>query len=265
MDLANGRLKSSYLANDKCAPNLVANKTYVEGLADPFWPRIWPKKLDEIYARQKPTGIFLNIMGEWAHRDIPVLWKKEMLDCIKACPQHVFYLLTKCYDQLPLYPYPDNCWVGASVTDAGDLASACLELAKVRADKKFLSIEPLLGMIIGSPLDRMLLDMAGVKWVIVGAATGTFKMLQPLNEKHPELLGMPYEGRMTAQPPVRWVTDIIKMSVAVGAKVFLKNNLYPSLVKLDVLDLNDRPYWIRRDGDGYELRQEVLWVVSGKG
>ena len=256
MELANGRLKSRYLANDHCAPGFNAGPRREFSLDDPFWPRAWPKVLNDIEKRQKPTGIFLNIMGEWAHEQIPVFWKKDMLDCIKGCPQHVFYLLTKQYDQLPVYAFPDNCLVGASVTDSADLATACYYLAKTRARIKFLSIEPLLGMIIGSTLDQMLLVDAGIKWVIVGAATGTSKMLRQVAKEHPELVSMEYNGRRTAQPPARWVTDIIKMAKAVGARVFLKNNLYPGLSSMDAMDLNDRPYWIG-PGDGYELRQEA--------
>lgn len=258
MDLARGRLKSRYLANDKCAP-FGSVEAYRNGRNDPFWPRVWAEKLDEIYERKKPAGIFLNIMGDWAHAQIPVMWKKEMFDCIRACPQHVFYLLTKQYDQLPLYAYPDNCWVGASVTDAGDLASACLELARTRAKLKFLSVEPLLGLIVGSALDKMLLMGSGVSWVIVGAATGKWNMLSQVKAEHPELTTEKYEGRLTLQPPSRWVTYIIKMSKDTTSRVFLKNNLYPSFSKFEVMDYEDRPWWVMPGSDGYELRQEVFY------
>lgn len=257
--LAKGRVRSRYLANRKCAPNVSLDKTFVEGHADPFWPRVWPERLDEIYERKKPAGIFMNIMGEWADNRIPIAWKAGMFDCMEKCPQHVFYLLTKCHEQLIPYVFPDNCVVGASVTDSDSMKTALKALALTKARSKFLSVEPLLGEIIWSKSSIELLRKSGVSWVIIGTATGTLSMLEKVGMENPALKIAEYGGRHTLQPPTMWVTKTIITAKSVGCKVYLKNNLYPSYVDMDVIGSVQRPYWTMPGGDGYELRQEVLF------
>lgn len=258
-NLANGRVKTLYLSNPNTALLHVGDGAVVPGFNDPFWPRVWPEKLEQVRHRRKPTGIFLNIMGDWAHKDIPAAWKDAMFQCMRDCPQHVFYMLTKCYDQLPLYKYPDKCLVGASVIDAANFATACKYMKQVDAKHKFLSIEPLLGQMVCSYIDMMLLQDAGISWVIIGAATGLPSLLAKSHGKHPELKLVEWNSIVwTLQPPVSWVTDIVRMCKKAGIKVFLKNNLYPGFDSIPAVDLYDRPWWVMPDSDGYELRQEVL-------
>ena len=57
-----------------------------------------------------------------------------------------------------------NIWMGTSIENQDYVSRAHL-LAKVPATVRFLSIEPLLGPVVGLPLDK-------IRWVIVGGESG---------------------------------------------------------------------------------------------
>lgn len=192
--LANGRLQSRYLDNELKAPPYGNLKP----LDDPFWPRLWPERVEEIYARKKPAGIFLNIMGEWNAPWVPILWQKLMLDCIKENPHHRFYTLTHQPYRLELFsPYPDNCWVGATATNQTEYNSAVHWLSRIKAPARFISIEPLL-----SPIN--LHSVKDVDWIIVGQCT-------PI--------------RKSTEPDIAWVRHIYDKCGKADTPLFLKENL----------------------------------------
>ncbi|MDD5510428.1 MAG: DUF5131 family protein [Dehalococcoidales bacterium] len=200
--LANGRLKSRYLAN----PNIATPKVNYSGSGDdftpgdmmddvlklseakceaygnPFYPRWCPSKLEQIRRRKKPAGIFLDDMSDWAADYWPEDWTRAEIETIKACPQHRFYLLTKQYKNLHKWAYPDNVWVGATTTCYSQFWTALPELRVIPAKVKFLSIEPFLERITSVPGPDPLgglgnwLKESGISWVILGCQTKPVKL-----------------------------------------------------------------------------------------
>ena len=109
--------------------------------------RFYPEELESIRKRRKPTDIFIGSTIELFH-DETIQYMPEIIDTIRACPQHRFYLLTKCPENLPQFsPFPDNVYLGVTVTNQGTLDKAIYYLKMVDAKVKFLSMEPLLGRI----------------------------------------------------------------------------------------------------------------------
>lgn len=209
--LANGRLKSRYLANKNLAP------VYAEGgelytrannmiAIDPFFPRFWEDRMDTLHQLryiEKPMGVFLCDMSDWAGRGIPSLWQLDLLDGIKNSPQHRFYLLTKQPQNLAQFsPFPDNCWVGVTITNEAQAIEAVSPLCRIKAKVKYISFEPLLGRIRWQ-------DLSFANWVIIGAQTKPYR-----------------------PPKWEWVKEIISVCADADTPYFLKNNLEPIIPKV---------------------------------
>ncbi len=116
--LANTRLKERYLHG---FPDfgIIADRDYQGGLDDPFYPRIWPTKISIPIHRRKPTGYFVCDMSDLFGIGVPEQWTSAVLETIRKCPQHRFYLLTKQPQELAKFsPFPPNCFVMVSATDA---------------------------------------------------------------------------------------------------------------------------------------------------
>lgn len=217
-EIAARRTRDSYLANDRVV--IFPGVDRAAALEDPFWPRFWPERIEEIYKLKTPAGIFLNIMGDWSDPRIPLPWRAEMFKMIRDCSQHKFYLLTKRPDELVLCSFPDNCRVGVSVDVYSRLAPALKALRAIEAGGTFLSMEPLLESMSGPAL-----DLWGIDQVIIGACSGTYKKLETEAGKHPGLKIMSDGSRPTLQPKIGWVRTIVYAAEKTGTKVFLKENL----------------------------------------
>jgi protein gp37 len=234
--LAHGRLRERYTANKNIAPVHNAQREPYhqadDAIAtfDPFYPRFWPARLYEawdIHNRQTPKGIFCCDMSDLFGIGIPESWTGDVLDVIRFSKQHRFYLLTKQPQNLPKWsPFPDNCWVGVTVTSNATMTLALTNLANIKAKVKFISFEPLLGSIGMS--DHMSIKGV-VDWVIIGAQTGPKKF-----------------------PRWEWVREIIEAADKAGARVFLKDNLGLPRVNID----GAIPFYVKSMGT-MMLRQEM--------
>ena len=223
--LANTRLKERYLANNNLAPLIGEgivpyHTTRMLDAIDPFYPRFWEDRLfqpfNDKHISQK--GIFVCDMSDLFGIGIPEKWTKAVMDVMEDCPTDRFYLLTKQYQNLPQWsPFPDNCWVGVTVTNWIMLPDALYNLSKIEAQIKYISFEPLLEFV---PIDGLNLVKHGINWVIIGAQTKPYK-----------------------PPKWEWVSEIIDACVDAGIPYFLKNNLEPIVPKVF-------------GGEG-ELRQEM--------
>ena len=106
--------------------------------------RFYPAELEAIRRRKKPAGIFLGSTIELFHSKT-LQFMPAIRATIEACPQHRFYLLTKRPENLLAWsPFPENCYVGVSVTNQEMFETAIEYLKEVEATVKFLSFEPLL-------------------------------------------------------------------------------------------------------------------------
>lgn len=232
--LANGRLRDRYLANKNVAPYR-GEQDYERNKINPFHPRWWPEKLEQPRKRKKPAGIFLDDMSDWMGSYWPEEWTEAELQMMRDCPQHRFYTLTKQPQNLIKFKFPDNCWVGVTMTADGN-TDAGYYLSRIEATVKFISFEPLLRWAMyGVDKVREALIVMGVNWLIIGALTGTKYELLEVSQKwnisgiNQGLTMMPYGKKWTLQPEIEWVEEIVRAADKAGVKVFQKDNLKPLL------------------------------------
>ncbi len=215
--LAETRLRHVYMADTNSDRFLTVEPHSPLNMPEPFVPRFWPEKLEELnqgYKRNK--GIFVCSMSDLFGIGVPEAWTREILFEINRTwmtPFCRFYLLTKQPQNLIKFsPFPDNCWVGVSATNHTMFVEACRLLTDIKASVKYLSFEPLKGHInptadIGLDLpDVNILKSAGIEWVIIGAQT-----------------------KPTVMPKIEWVREIVEACDQAGVKVFLKDSLKPLL------------------------------------
>jgi len=107
-------------------------------------------------------------MSDLFHEKVPLEFIQKVFSTMRDCPHHTFQVLTKRSARLlSLSPHLDwapNVWMGVSVEDS-NVINRVLDLQKVPAAVRFLSLEPLIGPVENSPLD-------GIDWAIVGGESG---------------------------------------------------------------------------------------------
>ena len=227
--------------------------------------RFYPQELDAIRRRKKPSKIFIGSTIELFH-DKTIQYMPEIMDTIRACPQHCFYLLTKQprnamklmgwksehqHHASPADKFPDNVWFGVSITNNREAPKARDMFLEKMAKVNFISFEPLL-----SNMDKWTLAnvVRLANWVIIGAMTGSRYDLLCYVDNHYddgecELTLMPYGNKWTLQPKIEWVREIVLACDKVGIPVCLKNNLYDLFMGVPHSDL----FW----EDMSHLRQEL--------
>ena len=181
-----------------------------------------------------PAGskVFIGSTMELFWDGHPKKWLDLIFYNVKLFPDITFQFLTKQPQNLPAWsPFPDNCWVGVSVTTSGDMTNAFYGLSGIKAGKTFISFEPLLGAI--GINDHVPLKNAWLDWVIIGQKT-------PPNQK--------------TTPKIEWIKEIVESCDKANIPVFLKNNL------MNMFVYNQQsimlPHWaLNRNGEG-GLRQE---------
>ncbi len=141
----------------------------VRGYENGFNLTLLPERLQEPLKRKKPTIYFVNSMSDLFHENIPDDYIRQVFDIFKTAPQHVFQVLTKRADRMAaffqLYHPSHNVWLGVTVENKEHGLPRLNTLRQVRAQVRFLSIEPLLE-------DLGELDLGGIHWVIVGGESG---------------------------------------------------------------------------------------------
>lgn len=173
---------------------------------------------NELQRIKKPARIFvgstMELFGPWAMASKGESAVDAILDEITTSyPQHTFIFLTKRPQELKKYEWPDNCWVGASATDADVFKRACNELHHIQAKVRFVSVEPLLSWNWHNDKTDDPLSPPGtvmdymddtLEWLILGQVTPVRKNI-----------------------PQEWVTDIVEAADKAGIPVFMKDNLKP--------------------------------------
>lgn len=168
--------------------------------------RFAPEVFGELESLKKPSKIFLcsthELFGDW----IPDKWIVEILDSVKIYGrkyEHTFQILTKCPERARKFEFPDNVWLGVTLTSYKDIDRIeCLRFFNLRQNKikiKFVSFEPLQSAV--HPILR------GINWIIIGAETGNRK------------------DKIT--PKRHWIEQLIIEAREQNIPVFLKNNLKP--------------------------------------
>ena len=245
--LANGRLKKRYQHNTSLpevyGKELVFDRgpredSFNKHRFDPFYPRFWESRQGEIMGVKDGKGIFVCNMSDLFGIGVPEQWTDIVLRHITFRPKLRFYLLTKQPQNLIKFsPFPDNCWVGVTLTGKEpDFYKRIEYLQHVEAHVKFISFEPLLAT-TGYP-ERLPSEFLfeGINWLIIGAQT-----------------------KPTVMPKISWVKEIVEAADKAGVKVFLKDSLKTLLPK----DIEECPDWATTTiGHNsvdymYELRQEM--------
>lgn len=192
--LARGRLKKLYLSN----PNIIPDGD----ISDPFTPRFWPSRLDEPCKHRKPSKIFVSSMGEVFGNYISYIWILNILKICRECRQHTFQMLTKNPQKAIALAFPDNVWLGVTITSRRDWFRLPI-LLRSNAKVKFISFEPLLWNVFRDEDLPVFCGFQYVDWIIIGAQT------QPVHI-----------------PPSPWVYRIIDSARKEGIPIFLKDNLH---------------------------------------
>lgn len=143
------------------------------------------------------VGSTMELFGKWVKKE----WMETILTICQQREDIVWIFLTKCPQNLPP-KFPDNCWVGCSVTANGDMTRAYYGLANLKAGKRFISFEPLHGQI---GMDDHVRIKEWLDWVIIGAQT-------------------PYSVKTA--PRIEWVKEIVVSADKYKIPVFLKSNLH---------------------------------------
>ena len=197
--LARGRLKNLYLNNlgeVPAEPDWDFENVIPGGDPnDPFTPRYWPNRAIEPYKLKKPSKIFVCSMGELFGDFIPDDWINNVLDTCFELPEHIFQILTQNPKRAEHFHFPDNVWLGVTVTSPF-YWSRVPRLLRANAKVKFVSFEPLLE-------DASNVTLEWVDWIIIGAQT-----------------------RPTVLPKHDWVYRIIDRAHHAGIPIFLKPNLH---------------------------------------
>lgn len=141
----------------------------VKGYENGFEISTHPERLNTPLLRKRPTVYFVNSMSDLFHEGVPDSFIDQVLEIIQLTPQHTYQVLTKRAERLPKFfetrSVPTNMWLGVSVEDVAYGLPRIDELRKVKAEVRFLSIEPLLE-------DIGKFDLSGIHWVIVGGESG---------------------------------------------------------------------------------------------
>jgi protein gp37 len=115
-----------------------------------------------------PQMIFVNSMSDLFHESIPFEFIQKVFEVMREASWHTFQVLTKRSSRLlelsPMINWSSNIWMGVTVENANSMHRIG-DLKGTDARKKFLSLEPLLGLIPNLQLD-------GISWVIAGGESG---------------------------------------------------------------------------------------------
>lgn len=136
-------------------------------LCNQFIPHWHPEQLEKPRKWKRPRKIFWQSMGDLMGGFTPKEQIEQCLAVMRETERHTHIILTKNPRRLAEFnPWPVNCWVGASATNALEADDAIEYLFSTKAKTKFLSVEPLLSW------GNHYWELFHVNWLIVGAMTG---------------------------------------------------------------------------------------------
>lgn len=167
-----------------------------------------PERLDQPLRWRKPRMIFVNSMSDLFHEDVPGSFIDQVFAVMQASPQHIFQVCTKRPKRMLEYmigsnhrvalagtnlaadkgwchahedrDWPlSNVWLGVSCEDQVAADNRIPLLLQTPAVIRWISAEPLLGMIDLSPflefvstVPDCLRSIKPIDWVVVGGESG---------------------------------------------------------------------------------------------
>lgn len=154
-----------------------------------FAPSLHSYRLSEPYRLKSPSTIFVGSMGDLFGEWVPKDWIVKVRVVMHHDNRHRYLLLTKNPRRYAEFEWPDNVWIGTTVTSQEDANERIPPLLAAEAKHRFVSLEPLRGPV---DLARVVYDnmsvidclqglhgwpephakCARLDWVIIGAMTG---------------------------------------------------------------------------------------------
>ena len=154
------------------------------------------------YSKQ-PAKVFVGSTIELFHDSIPEGYLKTIFEYVRLYYHNIYIFLTKQPQNLIKWsPFPENCWLGVSVTTKEQLRPAIWGLSDIECNKHFLSLEPLLENVLDQVLPVEWDD--AIDWVIVGQQTPSSK---------------------ATLPKLKWIARIEASCKMADIPLFQKNNL----------------------------------------
>lgn len=162
-----------------------------------FIPHPHLERLTQIKPTQKPKKIFIDSMWDWNSTGIKREWIESILNKIKECPQHIFQILSKRPIRYSRFKYPNNVWLGTSISTNSDTYRVN-DLHKTNFENlKFASIEPI--------HQKINFYFSKIDWIIIGAETGN------------------RIGKII--PKKEWIESIIENAKLEKIPIFIKDNV----------------------------------------
>ncbi|WP_010325442.1 phage Gp37/Gp68 family protein [Marinobacterium stanieri] len=219
-----------------CYAEVMAHRLQAMGAAgyeNGFKLTLMPERLSQPLKRQKPTMYFVNSMSDLFHEDVPFEYIDRVFETIRQTPRHTYQLLTKRADRLADYfssrgNVPGNAWIGVSVEDKQYGVPRIDALRQVKAEIRFLSVEPLLE-------DIGEIDLTNIHWVIVGGESG--KGARPMKLEWVERIRIQCEKAGVAfffKQWGGWGADGVKRSKKVNGRE-LNGRIYDEIPMSEVL------------------------------
>jgi len=185
-----------------------------------------PERLDQPLHWKRKRMVFVNSMSDLFHEDVSFEFIDEVFAIMAMCQQHTFQILTKRPERMREYttseriinvkwPLP-NVWLGVSIEDQQTADERIPLLLQTPAAVRFVSAEPLLGLVdlcysAFNGADS-LQTMRGIDWVIVGGESGP--KARPMNPQWARDLrdqckaaGVPFFFKQWGEWTPNWLND----------------------------------------------------------
>lgn len=125
-----------------CYARRFAKRQGLDSCCYNFLPHPHLERLDKLKPSQKPKQIFIDSMWDWNCKDNKDEWYEPILTKMRECSQHTFQILSKKPGGYAKFKFPDNVWIGTTIT-CNDDSYLIDELVKSNSGTlKFVSIEP---------------------------------------------------------------------------------------------------------------------------
>jgi len=141
------------------------SKRFPDVFGNDFKPAFHKDRLVQPEDTKTPARILVCSMADLFGWWVPDTWIRKVIEVVEKTPWHTFLFLTKNPIRYLNFEFPDNCWLGTTITgeEPVDLQDYRILTLALLDNIKFVSIEPLLG----EPP-----EVVDVDWIIVGGLTG---------------------------------------------------------------------------------------------
>lgn len=219
----------------------LAGKKLPKQYAKPFEEiQLFPERLDAPLHKRKPCKIFVGSVADLFSPSVPFEFIDKVMDIINICRQHTFQILTKrpkrtleYINRIEPFRWHSNIWLGVTAENQEQADKRIPILLQIPAAVRFVSVEPMLGLIqLPKPIMPLSYDEPGlpyIDWVIIGCESGPKR--RPCK--------------------IEWVRDLVNQCESAGVAVFVKQ-----------LDINGK---VEKDINKFPKQLQVRQYPKGGG